>query len=482
MKKSILVVVPYKARDLEGLALVGYHLKNRFGCEVLFTNGYGLELKILKSSPDILVLDHLAWDFKVAQAKLAAGLGIKVVILPTEGLFQDEEGAVRRAGKLHKAADIPDKYLTWGDYPRRALIKQKLMTEEQVQIAGCPRFDFYREPYLSLMISKAELVEKLGFINPDAPLILWATNTPYASRNADVMLARQTQKAGKPSAEVKIHIEDHLIQFREHSNLIVNLARRHPEYNFVIKVHPAEWINSYLEICAANPNIKLAYNAPIREFIYHCDILLQRNCTTATEGWMLKKPVLNLEIGEAKRPVRAEYKIANHRVFGLEETDSAIKSYLEGMPVPHQQIVARERFIKDFYGEIDGKSAERCAAAINEILESPDYGVSRQAAKNELTRLRFKAWEKQEDARFINKLKDFCGVSRDSSLRFWTKYLRKEKEANADIFVAEPEITPPMIEEIYSKFADLEPQTMTTNREFQKKSTGGLKANFAGNV
>src|SRR5687767_14031003 len=137
MKRRILMIVPYKARDLEGHSLVGYHLQNRYGHEPLYTNGYRIENKLLEYAPDAIVFDHLSWNFKVQQAKLAKRLGMKVVVLPTEGLFQDQEGAVRRAGSLHQVTSLIDLYLTWGDYPRNALLERKLMAPTKVQTVGC---------------------------------------------------------------------------------------------------------------------------------------------------------------------------------------------------------------------------------------------------------------------------------------------------------------------------------------------------------
>lgn len=456
--RKIIIVVPYKARDLEGHALVAYHLKRNFGCEVILTNGYGLERKMLQIAPDAIVLDHLSWNFKVEQAKLAKKLGMQVIILPTEGLFQDEEGAVRRAGKLHNASHLPDGYLTWGDYPRRALLGQNLMTEKQVRTVGCARFDFYREPYLSLMKSKFELATELGFENTAAPLILWATNTPYVSRNAGKILDRQTRKAKKPLAEVQAHIEDHKIQFQEHSKIISELATRHPEYNFVIKVHPAEWINPYLELSRDTSNIRIGYDAPIREFLFHADILLQRNCTTATEAWMFGKPVLNLEIGKYRRPVREEYAICNHRVFNLDEADAAIGKYLGGMQISESQKIARDKFVSDFCFKIDGKSSERCASAINEILALSESESANLNGNDGLTREARINLKIAEDSTIADKVKDFIGLDRTKSVRFWKKnriwkkLLHREPTANIGLFEAEPEITPEMVDQVHRRF------------------------------
>jgi surface carbohydrate biosynthesis protein len=324
-KRRILFIVPYKARDLEGHSLVGYHLQNRYGHEVIYSNGYKIEKKLLDRAPDAIVFDHLSWNFKVQQARMAKRLGMKVIVLPTEGLFHDKEGAVRRAGSLHNAPSLVDLYLTWGDYPRDAILERELMSESQVQTVGCPRFDFYREPYLAMMKTRDELLRPLGISNPDAPLIVWATNTPYASRNPKKMIRRQVTRAKKPEAEVREHVEDHMTQFREHSRVVVDLAQRHPDWNFVIKVHPAEWINPYLKMEQEHPNVFVAYNVPIREFLFHCDTLVQRNCTTATEAWMFGKPVLNLEVGKYNRKVREEYRAGSHVVGGLEEADTAVQ-------------------------------------------------------------------------------------------------------------------------------------------------------------
>src|SRR5688572_12281939 len=101
MKRRILIIVPYRARDLEGHALIGYRLSTDYGHEVLYSNGYGIERKLLEMAPDVVVMDHLAWSFKAEQAKLAKRLGMKVVILPTEGMFHDSQRVPEVAGHKH---------------------------------------------------------------------------------------------------------------------------------------------------------------------------------------------------------------------------------------------------------------------------------------------------------------------------------------------------------------------------------------------
>jgi len=449
---KLLMIVPYKARDLEGHALVAHHLKKRYGHEVIFSNGYGIERKLLEHAPDALVLDHLSWDFKVRQARLAKDLGMKVVVQPTEGLFQDKEGAVRRAGKLHGATHLVDCYLAWGDFPRKAILEQGLMTESQIHAIGCPRFDFYKEPYRSLGQPRDVLLGRLGVANPDRPMILWATNTSYASRSSQKMIRRQVARAKKPEAEVRAHIRDHVTQMREHSNVVMALAQRHPDWNFVIKVHPAEWINPYFELVKRSSNVYLAFDAPIRDFLFHCDVLIQRNCTTATEAWMLGKPVLNLEVGQYLRPVREEYRTGNDVVANLEEADHMIQEYLSGRAIPYAQQRARDMFIADFYFRIDGMASERAAELIHQTLSPPRYCDEDRMRVRNSARNAYLHWKRSEGARAANRLKDFLGLDRRLSLRFWKKLLRREAEDNLGMFNAEAEITPSMVDELYRRY------------------------------
>lgn len=439
------MLVPYHARDLEGHALVAYHLRERFGHRVTLTNGYHVERKILEGRPDAVVFDHLAWDFKVRQARMVRELGGKVVVLPTEGLFQDEEGAVRRAGKLHGASGLVDCYLAWGAFPQRAIVGQGLLPPERVPTPGCPRFDLYRAPFTAIRPSRAEFARGLGLSNPDAPIVLWATNTPYASRNPRKMLMRQTKRARKPVAEVQAHIEDHVEQLTLHGAVVEQLAARHPEWNFVIKVHPAEWINPYAAMAERHPNVVVAYNAPIHTFLQNCDVLLQRNCTTATEAWILGKPVINLEIGTYRRPVRQEYRQASHGVEDVDDAEMAIRHYLDGGEVKESQQAARRAFIDDFYGPVDGEAALRCASHIASELAGDNYPDERARGTAAKTAEAHEAWRREQDLQWTNKVKDLIGVDRSTSLRFWKRLLKNEAKDNLGRFVAEAEITPELV-------------------------------------
>ena len=418
-RRRILLFVPSWRRDLEGHVLVAFQIERRHGYEVQLCFGETPEKELLAAAPDAFVLDYLGWDARVRVARLAHELGIRVAMLPTAGFFQDDVRELRRAGQLLDASSLADCHLTWGEAGRDLLVRENLAPEGRVHPVGCPRFDFYRQPFLSLMGSRAAFLERLGITEADRPLIVWTTNTYFAHRrDGRKEVRRQARQALRPTAELEAEIEDSVNQFREHSGVVQKLATRHPDWNILIKVHPFESVEPYQAMAACAPNVCVA-GVPVRQALYHADVVLQRGCTTATEAWMLGKPVLELTMGQYHHPIRADYLRGNSLVEDLDGAEKAICRALTGGGVSVEQERARTKFLRDVYYRIDGQSAERCADRIAELVAPPGYSDSDSERVREATRRARSQWQAREDGRLANRVKDVLGIDRRISLRFW---------------------------------------------------------------
>jgi surface carbohydrate biosynthesis protein len=422
---------------------------------VHYSNGYGIERKLVAFKPDALILDHLAWNFKVDQARLAKKCGAKVILLPTEGFFQSKEPAQHVAGSLHNAIGIPDLVLHWGKYQQSAVFETGEALPDRHPVVGCMRWDFYREPYLSLAPSRSAFLRSLGFSNPHAPLILWATNTTYTHRKPRDIMRRYIKKAGWTREMVNHLLEDEKTQFREHTRFVSELARLKPEWNFVVKIHPAESICNYQDLEAKFPNIKLAFDAPIRDFLIHADVLIQKGCTTATEFWMLGKPVIEINVGQYHRSARSEFLSGNHPITDTNSAVKAISAYLKGTAISPDRLKSRNAFLEEFYFKIDGKSAFRIAERINAEISPPIYTDSDMARTASAWVAEEKSRREFEDKRLVNKFKDLIGLDRGRTLRFWKKWNRAGEQGTPGLFVAEKEIGEKEVAPLYSRYADL---------------------------
>lgn len=458
-----LFAVPNHQRDLEGHALVAYHLARRHGHEATFTNVPSLEDAVLSVAPDVVVLDRV--DTRAHVARLAKSLGMKVALLPTVGFTQDTtEIEARRAGKDLASEQLVDCCLVWGDYARRMLLASRALPESMVHTVGCPRFDAYSEPYRSLAEPRESLAPGLETADPDTPLIVWATNT-YHVRTRDVETTVASAVAsGVPEAEIRGQLADERTSFHDLSAAVTTLASRHPDWRFLIKLHPAETPAPYAAIAARAPNIALASQARIRDVLHHCTALVANTSTTATEAWMLGKPVFEVMFGTYHVPAPAGYLAGNRIVRSIDELDESLVGCVESpdTAIADEQRQARTAFLEDVYFRIDGRSAERCAAQLHALVaaeQRPEDRAVMRASAAVLRAERRHAAQRRPGAR----IKAALGISNRVTLRIWRRAFWRQFTNRAWRSPWVEPITTEMVRAHFDRFDRVHPRTASAS-------------------
>ena len=458
-----LFAVPNHQRDLEGHALVAYHLARRHGHEATFTNVPGLEDAVLAVAPDVVVLDRV--DTRAHVARLAKSLGMKVALLPTVGFTQDTtEIEARRAGKDLASERLVDCCLVWGDYARRLLLESRALPESTVHTVGCPRFDAYSQPYLSLAEPRESLAAGLETADANTPLIVWATNT-YHVRTRDLETTVASAVAsGVPETEIRGQLADEETAFNDLANAVTTLAARHPDWRFLIKLHPAETPAPYEAIAAGSPNITLASNARIRDVLHHCTALLANTSTTATEAWMLGKAVYEVIFGKYHVPAPSTYLAGNYIVRSIDELDASLRKCVESpeSAMDNEHRAARTAFLEDVYFRIDGRSAERCAAQLHAVVaaeQRPEDRAVMRASAAVLRAERRRAAQRRPGAR----IKAALGLSNGVTLSFWRRaFWRQFTNHRWRSPWVEP-ITIEMVQAHFDRFDRVHPRLPATN-------------------
>ena len=457
-----LFTVPNHQRDLEGHALVAYHLTRRHGHEAMFTNVPGLEDAVLAVAPDVVVLDRV--DTRAPIARLAKSLGMKVALLPTVGFTQDTtEIEARRAGKDLASERLVDCCLAWGDYARRLLLRSRALPESTIHTVGCPRFDAYSEPYRSLAEPRATLAPSLETADADAPLIVWATNTSHVRTRDLENTVASAVASGVPEAEIRGQLADEQTAFKDLAAAVTTLATRHPDWRFLIKLHPAETPAPYEAIAACAPNVALATTARIRDVLHHCTALLVNTSTTATEAWMLGKPVFEVMFGTYHVPAPSTYLAGNRIVKSIEELDASLIQCIASpeMALDEERRAARTAFLEDVYFRIDGRSAERCAAQLHALVavgRRPEDRAAMRASAAVLRAERRRAAQRRPGAR----VKAALGISSRVTLRIWRRAFWRQFTNHRWRSPWIEAITPEMVQAHFDRFDSVQPHGTTT--------------------
>ena len=449
----VLILVPVVSRDFEGHALVAYHLHSRYGHDVEFCNANTLHEKMLSFAPDVLVLDRL--DTRSERARLAKRLGMKVVLLPTLGFVQDGlDTEELRAGKNEGGREILDCCFTWGEHSRRLLLEQDILAASQVHTVGSPRFDLYHHPYLTLVEPRAELLRRSGVIDDGAPLIVWTTNAFHTLNELRESAVARAVETGVPEHDFRGQIDDEGTAFHDIAQLVTELARRHPGWRFLMKLHPSEKRGPYESLADGFPNLHVLRDAAIRDVLYHCDALLTHCSTTATEAWMLGKPVLEVIFGDYKVASPREYLAGNHVVVDLPAVEALLERYVgnRDAQVPDEQQCVREEYLSRLYYRIDGRASERCAEQIEMLLAPARHDPEQQGRLRRAAAAEHARWQESDDQRMANRLKRALGLSRDQSLRFWTRYFWDQLLGRELRRPWEEEVTPEMVRACYERF------------------------------
>lgn len=447
MKKiKIGLVVDNPHRDFEGLVLVAAHLaKSNF--EVLLIPMYKQRFVAKYQSVDIMVINYLRpnnletfLDFKRA--------GIKVAVLDTEGVggrdFEEFAGLVSQTKMTH----LIDLYMFWGLGQMNAVEKRGLVRAEKAVVTGCPRYDFFAEPWSRTIES--------NIINND--FILFNTNFPtvnpkFSKGKGDEY--KTLLSVGFTTALAKEIVDQNLKAYAGMKALIKLAATSMPAQMFVLRPHPFEDIKGYDDLTEFS-NIKVIQHGSSNSWISNSKCLVHLNCSTAVEAALMGKVVLspgwlnNSAIHRSLPDALSKSVGSIEEMIGILNTDensADLTSTSSGEMVP--------ALIQESFHDIDGKSASRVTEAIIGLANGSCESVAVQnrtiskIVKSIFLYMTDKPilWQIKERLKKVNKSKYFTS----NDVNIILKRLSKVEPAFLSLIVKDRY----RVQAIQSRFADL---------------------------
>lgn len=247
-------------------------------------------------------------------------------------------------------------------------------------ITGNPRWDYLRPELRALLRERAAPIKQAH-----GKFILINTNSGNVNSNKKSIeeIYSGYVRDGKldPSSQ---HFVNHWNDFMafENSNLAAmeplarRLSKTFPDFQIVIRPHPAERVDFYENAVAGLPNAKVVFEGPVAPWLEACDLLIHTDCTTGVEAFALGKPAICYETidlplhswllsGRLSVKVKTEDQLI----------DAALK-LLSGKPTDFPTVEMKRLYDHFIAGQDGALAAERIAAASVDVCKNIPAAVA----------------------------------------------------------------------------------------------------------
>lgn len=421
-RKRALLLVDLKYRDLPGLALVKVLLECKGPYDVVLAPhaaGYSDQLALVNGNFHLVAFPQYLQQEQVTRAHFLKRHGIGVAVIPTEGTSLLNEVRLQIAGRFVDSSPV-DLFFIWNGSIADLVQAHRTIPWERCIVGGVPRFDFYHPRFRSLRLSRDRFCEKYA-LNPEHRIVTWATNFGWVKLRGERLST--IQRIERRYREEGLHgtfwsrdlqgVVEREIESRELlTDQLLHFARKFPEVNVIIKVHPGERPEWYERRVASAglKNVRVISQEYMFNVLEATDVHLHRSCTTAIEAWLLGKPTIDLQFAPREYHFSEELALGGDVAFSREDCMAKIAHYVAGGALPSEQATHRPRIIEWFCGQVDGQSALRHVEAIQRWLEGSDNQRTMPSATSKDLRLAV-----------ILQIKSLLGLQPYDSLRAWLR-------------------------------------------------------------
>lgn len=356
-------------------------LEKYYNTEVFLSRLGEEKVKTHFYKPDLVILNNLLSQEKVDFSYFLKKKGIKIVVLPTEGVPFTQYLDVA-AGRFvdHSAVDL---YLSWNHLVKNRMIELATLPEKKIKVIGVPRFDFYFKPLNKLAPTKLEIQKKYQLTQDSkAPIVLYAANFPALcyQNNIDALykefdkynvtkLENQSKNDLKKMLEVEFYVRQKALE------VVEKLLNDFPNLQIIYKAHPAEdhqFYENYIRKISKKYSGRFAF--VVKEYIWTlipiCNLIIQRSCTTGNEAWILNKPSLQTLFHVQDFLTAEEYEKGSDVVRSYHDCKKYVEYYLNGGTINKEKLEYRKKLLDSWYDTLDGQRTIEATHIIGNFIEA----------------------------------------------------------------------------------------------------------------
>lgn len=271
MKPNLVFYVDHRFRDLLVLSKIAYKLKSKNN--IFFLSNLHFDL-IGYFDYAILLKPQLSDEIskKINTKKIRT----KIFIIPSEGMLQDD-GIVN-------PSFFPYFWFHWSEYEKNKYTYLEKKFNIKMKSIGNPRLDFIGDEKLKEIILNYYPVTKS---NKKIVTIASSLHECFHDKETLKKKKKRWSKQYSKMLDYDLFVKNSHILLKILTNTIVELCEAHTDYTFILKPHPNEkidyWVNFKKKINKSN--FELEFGTNIINFIQNSKLHIAMNaCTTIVEA------------------------------------------------------------------------------------------------------------------------------------------------------------------------------------------------------
>lgn len=314
---------------------------------------------------------------RIADIEKANQCGNRVTSWCEEGLlYLNREGYSQ--GRLEpQSYEAIDYFFAWGKQQADDVAKS-VGAIEKIVLSGNPRFDLLRPELRGIFAQAADEIKKrhgkiilitsrfsdvnINLNIPDFDYVSWLCSEGKITSKEQEALTRRF-----------IQLNEKL--FSSFLELMPALAKTFIDHVIVIRPHPSENHEPWIEKTKNLSNVKVIYEGSINEWSLAADVVISNNCTTGVEAFLLDRPVISY------RPIKddgVEFELVDQVSYPA-ATEEEVLALVHRFVNDKDGVFGEERdrqreFARKYIANIDGNLACETIMDTMDKLDLPVVG------------------------------------------------------------------------------------------------------------
>jgi len=220
-------------------------------------------------------------------------LGFEIVACDEEALlrYPDHLYFERRVSPV--AFPMISNLFAWGPDNEALFRRCPAYAGAPIHVTGNPRVDLLRPELRGYFAPEANALRErfgdyflintnFGTINHRVPSLSW------------LEMIEEAEDGGADAEDLQVATTHHRLALFEHfKELLPQLSRAFPEHSIVLRPHPLENHTPWEEAARGCENVHVVFEGTVIPWLLAADAVIQNNCTTAVEAYLLQRPVVS---------------------------------------------------------------------------------------------------------------------------------------------------------------------------------------------